>query len=123
MVPRPRGERIPSAVRAVDVRTSKVHARVTGAARVREIVRAFDELPIVQPGDVISCPPDTIHRPTMSLRFLSADGALLARARVPGSFAAGSCAPIEFWIGSHRQKPLSGQIYGSIERVLGVHFV
>ena len=32
----------------------------------------------------------------MSLRFLAADGALLARARVPGSFAAGSCAPIEF---------------------------
>jgi hypothetical protein len=58
----------------------------------------------------------------MSLRFLSADGALLARANVPGSLATGSCAPIEFWIGSRRQKPLSGHLYGRIERLLGVRF-
>jgi hypothetical protein len=122
LVPRPRSEKVPAAVRFVDVRTSKAHVRVTAAAKVRDIVRSVDSLPIVQPGGVYGCPPDTIHRPTMSLRFLSANGALLARARVPGSFAVGSCAPIEFWIGGQRQKPLSGHLYGRIERLLGVRF-
>jgi hypothetical protein len=45
-----------------------------------------------------------------------------ARATVPGSFATGSCAPIRFWIGTRPQKPLSGRIYGRVERVLGVRF-
>lgn len=122
MVPRPASEKVPAGVRKVDVRTSKAHVRVTSGAKVRRIVRLFDALPIVQPDTGYHCPPDTIRRPPMTLRFLSAQGALLARARVPGSFAAGSCAPIEFWIGGHRQKPLSGQLYGRIEQLLGVRF-
>jgi hypothetical protein len=122
LAPRPANENVPSAVRMVDVRTSKAHVRVTAAAKVRELVRSFDALPIVQPGVVFHCGPDTAQRPTMSLRFLSAGGALLGRARVPGSFAAGSCAPIEFWIGGRRQKPLAGHIYGRIEHLLGVRF-
>jgi hypothetical protein len=121
MVPRPASEKVPAAVREVDVRTRKTHVQVTSAAKVRRIVRLFDALPIVQPG-FFGCPPDTIRRPPMSLRFLSARGALLARASVPGSFATGSCAPIEFWIGRHRQKPLSGHLYGQIGRLLGVRF-
>jgi hypothetical protein len=123
MVPRPAGEKLPAAVRVIDVQSRKAHIRVTSETKVRRLVRLFDSLPIVQPGGIYGCPPDTIHRPPLSLRFLSTQGALLARAHVPGSFSSGSCAPIEFWIGSHRQKPLSGQVYGRIERVLGVHFV
>ena len=122
MVPRPASEKVPAAVREVDVRSSKAHVRVTSAAKVRRIVQLFDALPIVQPDSAYHCPPDTIRRPPLSLRFLSARGALLARARVPGSFSVGSCAPIEFWIGSRRQKPLAGHLYTSIERVLGVRF-
>ncbi len=121
VLPRPASEKVPGAVREVGVRTRKAHVRVTSAAKVRRIVRLFDALPVVQPG-FYGCPPDTIRRPAMSLRFLSARGALLARASVPGSFAIGSCAPIEFWIGSHRQKPLSGHLYGQIGRLLGVRF-
>ena len=121
VLPRPAGEKVPAAVREVDVRTRKAHVRVTSAAKVRRIVRLFDALPVVQPG-FYGCPPDTIRRPPMSLRFLSARGALLARASVPGSFSTGSCAPIEFWIGSHRQKPLSGHLYGQIGRLLGLRF-
>jgi hypothetical protein len=34
----------------------------------------------------------------------------------------GACAPIRFWVGSHRQKPLSGHLYAHIERLLGVRF-
>jgi len=109
-------------VRVVDVRTSKANVRVRSAAMVQRIVRLFDSLPIVQPGLVHGCPPDTIIRPPMSIRFLSAQGALLARAQVPGSFAIGACAPIHFRIGGHRQKPLSGRIYGEIGRLLGVRF-
>lgn len=122
MVPRPASEKLPAGVRVVDVRTRKAHVRVTSGAKVRRIVRLFDALPIVQPHSADHCPPDTIRRPPMTLRFLSARGALLARALVPGSFAVGACAPIEFWIGSHRQKPLAGHLYGRIEQLLGVRF-
>lgn len=122
MVPRPPTEKVPAAVREIDVRTSKAHRQVESAAKVRRIVGWFDALPIVQPGGRFGCPPDTVRRPPMSLRFLSAKGVLLARASVPGSFAIGSCAPIEFWIGSHRQKPLSGHLYGRISRLLGTRF-
>ena len=122
MLPRPPTEKLPAAVREIDIRTSKAHHRVESAAKVRRIVRWFDALPIVQPGGRFGCPPDTVRRPPMRLRFLSGQGVLLARASVPGSFATGSCAPIELWIGSHRQKPLSGHLYGRISRLLGVRF-
>jgi hypothetical protein len=122
MLPRPQTEKVPTAVREIDVRTTKAHRRVGSAAKVRRIVRWFDALPIVQPGGRFGCPPDTVRRPPMRLRFLSAQGVLLARASLPGSFAIGSCAPIEFWIGSHRQKPLSGHLYGRISRLLGTRF-
>lgn len=122
LVPRTPSEKIPAGVHEVDVRTSKAHVRVTSAAMVQRLVRLVDSLPIVQPGLVHGCPPDTIIRPPMSIRFLSAHGALLARAQVPGSFAIGACAPIEFWIRGHRQKPLSGHLYGEIGRLLGVRF-
>lgn len=123
LVPRPASEKVPAAVRVIDVQSRKGHIRVTSAAKVRRLVRLFDSLPIVQPGGIYGCPPDTIRRPPLTLRFLSVQGALLARASVPGSFSSGSCAPIKFWIEGRREKPLSGQIYGRIERVLGVHFV
>jgi hypothetical protein len=122
MVPRPPSEKVPAAAREIDVRSSKAHVRVTAAAKVRRIVRWFDALPIVQPGGRFGCPPDTVRRPPMSLRFLSAGRVLLARASVPGSFSTGSCAPIEFWIGSHHQKPLSGHLYTRISRLLHVRF-
>lgn len=120
IVPRPISEKIPAGVHEVDVRTRKANVRVKSAAKVRRLIHLFDALPIVQHPAPPSCPPDTIRRPPLSVRFLSADGITLARATVPGSFASGACGPIQFWIGSHRQKPLSGPLYGRIERVLGV---
>jgi hypothetical protein len=122
IVPRPADETLPAGVREIDVKTSKAHVHVTSKPKVRGIMRLFDALPIVQPGHVPGCPPDTIRRPPMSLRFLSASGVLLARASVPGSFAIGACAPIEFWIGSHREKPLSGHLYDRVEQLLRVRF-
>lgn len=121
MVPRPPAEKVPAAVRVIEVRSRKERHRVTGT-RARSIARLFDALPIVQPGGRYGCPPDTRQRPTLSVRFLSANGVQLARAKVPGSFTSGACAPIEFWIRGRRQKPLSGRVYGRIERLLGVRF-
>ena len=86
--PRPAGEKVPAAVRVIEVQSRKAHIRVTSAAKVRRLVRLFDSLPIVQPGGIYGCLPDTIHGPRLSLRFLSTRGALLARASVPGSFSA-----------------------------------
>jgi hypothetical protein len=121
-LPRPASEKVPAAVREVDVRSRRAHVRVRATVKVQRIVHRLDALPIVQPGRRFGCPADAGRRAPMSLRFLSADGVLLARAHVPGSVATGACAPIEFWIGSHHQKTLSGHLYGRIERLLGVRF-
>jgi hypothetical protein len=123
LVPRPSSEKVPAAVRVIEVRSRRAHVHVTSAAKVRRLVRLFDSLPIVQPGGIYGCPPATIRRPPLTLRFLSVQGALLATASVSGSFSSGSCAPIKFWIEGRPQEPLSGQIYRRIERVLGVRFV
>jgi hypothetical protein len=122
MVPRPPSEKVPAGVHVINVRTSRAHVRVRAAAKLQRIVRLFDSLPIVQPGVVYGCPPDTIIRPPMSIRFLSAKDVPLAHANVPGSYATGACAPIQFWVASHREKPLSGHLYGDMSRLLGVRF-
>lgn len=122
VVPRPASEMVPASVREVDVGTSHAHVRVTAPAKVRLLVRWFDSLPIVQPGAVYHCPVETARRATMRLGFRSADGGLLARASVPGARVSGYCASIQFWIGSHREQPLSGHLYRRIERLLGGRF-
>jgi hypothetical protein len=122
VVPRSQKEKVPAAVREVDVATRKAHVRVTAPAKVQHIVRWFDALPIVQPGVNYHCLPDTRPGTVMALRFLSAAGTLLARASVPDVAVSGPCAPIHFWIGSHPQKPLSGHLYGRVERLLAVRF-
>ena len=123
VVSRPPSEKVPSAVREVDVRSSRAYVRVTAAATVRRIVWWFDELPIVQPGGTYHCPPDSGKEAAMTLRFRSANGALLAHARVPHAALDGICAPTEFWIGDHREKPLRGErLYERVSRLLGVRF-
>ncbi len=48
----PRAEKVPAAVRVIDVQSRRAHIRVTSAAKVRRLVRLFDSLPIVQPGGI-----------------------------------------------------------------------
>ena len=122
LVPRPSSEKVPAAVRVIEVRSRRAHVHVTSAGKVRRLVRLFDSLPILQPEVIFGCREDAIGRPPLSLWFLSAHGAVLARARVPGSPTAGLCAPIRLWIGSRRPKLLSGRVYERIEQVLGVRF-
>lgn len=123
LVPRPPSESVPPAVREVDVQSSRARVRVTAAATVRHIVRSFDTLPIVQPGRTYHCPPMTRRRETMTLRFLSAGGALLAHARVPDAPMNGFCAPILFWIGPHHETPLGGsRFFDRMSRLLHVRF-
>jgi hypothetical protein len=138
MVPRPRSERAPTSVRSVAVTLrmgsgpggmKHEHAHTylfTHAAKVTSIVNAFDALPIAQPGLVYSCPAMIAHMPLLSVRFISGAGFTLGRALVnvyPGSDGASgwnACDPIDFWIGSRRQTPLTSHTFvKQIGRLIG----
>lgn len=129
MVPRPAGERVPAGVRRVVVslrigrgpdgmrhQHNHVHA-LTSAPTVAKVVAELNSLPISQPGLMYMCPAIFNGRPQLTLRFLSAAGATLARTQVsvyPGRHGASgwtSCDPIQFWIGAHRQTSLTSHTF------------
>jgi hypothetical protein len=78
-------ERVPAGVREVEVSKPSGTRRVTAARKVREIVRWFDALPVVQPTvGFISCPAMFPGRPAVTVQFRGARGAVLVSARSPG---------------------------------------
>lgn len=125
VVTRPRTEAVPAGVREVDVRDAgRLAGRFTEPAQVAKIVRWLDALPIVQPGAAFSCPM-LVYGPVVKLDLRSADGALLAQARMPmrfrdGSLVSTACTAIEFSIGGRRQTPLvGGRFLLRLEHLLG----
>lgn len=129
MVPRPLSERVPVGVRAVAVRLrigsgpgGLKHQRthdylIRHATTVAAIVRAFNAMPISQPGLAYSCPGIFAGMPRLTLRFLSAGGGTLARAQVnvyPGASGGSGwtgCDPIAFWIGARSQTSLTSHTF------------
>ena len=82
---RPAAERVPDGVREVEVSKPSRRRSVTAARKVREIVRWFEALPVVQPTvGIFSCPAIFPGRPVVTVQFRSARGAVLVRARAPG---------------------------------------
>lgn len=129
MVPRPLNERVPSAVRSVAI-TLRVGVGTGGmkhqhtrrylferAATVSSIVNAFDAMPISQPSLFYSCPAMFAGMPSLTLQFRSSTGATLAHASVhvyPGPNGASGwigCDPIDFWIGTRQQSPLTSHTF------------
>jgi hypothetical protein len=125
--PRSPREVVPVGVREIDITGGGVSRHVDRPARVRRIVRWFDALNIVQPGQpAVSCP--LILASQVKVSFRSRSGAQLARALVPSSPANG-CNPIRFFIGGEGQTPLIDGTPGRgkafvrrVERLLGVRF-
>jgi hypothetical protein len=104
---RPQNEVVPASVREIDVRRLHGASRsVTDPRKVTRIIRWFDALPIVQP-NTYYCPAMLGPRVIATFAFRDASGALLARARSPGSAACGSA--IDFSIGGRPQTPLLGR--------------
>ena len=101
--PRSPQEKLPANVRKIAVTAPKVSIVATDSADVEQIVRWFDALPVTPPGVAALCP--VIGGPTLTLRFLSAAGHVLAEALVP-EHGASVCDAIELTIGGHRQTPL-----------------
>lgn len=141
MVPRPLSERLPAGVGSVAARLrigsglggmKHQHTHVyllTHSTTVAAIVNAFNAMPISQPGIAYSCPAIFAGMPRLTLRFLSQGGATLARAQVnvyPGRHGASgwnSCDPIEFWIGTKSQTPLTSHAFVKrIAKLTGADF-
>lgn len=96
--------RIPAGVRTIDVYSSRgVSREVTDQAKVAKIVRWFDALPKAPRGVVYSCPL-IVFKPPTTFDFRAANGALLARARTPGSAACGFS--LDYSVGGHAERPV-----------------
>lgn len=136
-VPRPRREQLPAGVRSLavalrigsgvggmkDQRTRTV--RLTAPATVASIVKAFNALQIMQPGQMYMCTALFPGRPLLTLRFMGASS-MLARAQVyvyPGRDGASgwnNCDAIQFWIHGKQQTPLISRTFvGYVGRLLG----
>ncbi len=113
--------RIPSGVRAIDVhRSHGVTRQVTDPAKVAQIVRWFDDLPVA-PHRVYYCPLMR-YKPPTTLEFRTASGTVLARARTPGSAACG--ASFDYSVRGRAQKPvLARHFLERVGRLLGMRLV
>ncbi|MHB1567684.1 MAG: hypothetical protein ACYCXW_10335 [Solirubrobacteraceae bacterium] len=122
-MPRPAGERIPAGVHEVDVTRQKlghiarVSISLTKPATVQRVISAIDQLPIVQPGAVESCPAERAQ-PTVTINFHRGHGTpVLARATYTGA-----CGGMAFSIHGKSQTPLANgyTLIHELEQVAGV---
>jgi hypothetical protein len=123
--PRSPRERVPAETTEIVLRAPKVSTRVTDPARVTQIVRLFDALPISPPGIAVPCP--LAVGPDITLSFRNAEGDRLARAKLPPS-ASWICNSIAFSIGGRPQQPLIDRTRRPsfvlrLQQLLGIHLI
>jgi len=120
------GERVPARVAAVDVRSSRGASRhVTDPVKVVKLVRWFDALPRLRPGDLRYCPMIRLGGPIVSFAFRHPSGHVVARGKVVDAFRglSGPCNPIVFRIRGHRETLLlGGRFLLRVQRLLDVRF-
>jgi hypothetical protein len=102
--------------------------RFTHAAKASSIVGAFDAMPVTQPSVIFGCPVMIPGMPVLTLRFVSGAGTTLARAQVnvhvgsEGGSGSTTCDPIDFWIGTRRQTPLTSHTFvKQIAKLIGAN--
>jgi hypothetical protein len=109
LTPRPNWERVPSGAHAVTItavgpsggQATRTLGTVTSAAKVKQVIRVIDSLPIVQPGTVIGCPAILSTSTMLRLSFSATAGSTpLAVATETG------CDGITFTVGRRTGDPL-----------------
>jgi len=123
--PRSPRERVPSGVAEIDISAPRFSRTVTETAKVRQIVRWFNALPIYPPGVGAYCPLIAFSR--IRFTFRDASGGRVASASVP-RVKAGICDAITFAIHGKQQTSLVDQAHrhGFVDRVqklLGAHLL
>ncbi len=98
---------------------------MTDPAKVAEIIRWFDALPLSPPGIAVACPLGPGADITLSFR--STNGTWLARATLPPT-SANICDTIDFQIGGRAEKPLIDSGVGDsfvrrLQDILGVQLI
>lgn len=116
IIPRPRGERIPTRARIVEVAVARPAAAalvtriVTDRRRVRRIAGLIDRLQTVQP-EAINCPSFPTNAPVVTFTFRAATGGpVLADASEPAYATEPTtpCDPMTITIQGRRWTPLLG---------------
>jgi hypothetical protein len=125
IIPRPASEVVPAGAQVVQVTrtgSAPISRTVTAPAKVQEIVRLLDRLQTVQPG-VEACGTWVGSPPMVHLGFRTADGRLLAQARMLAyNVPADPCNDMGFMIGTRHERPLlaGGRFLHQVGRVIGV---
>jgi hypothetical protein len=108
LTPRPIWERVPPSARALTItavnlsgKTKRTLGTVTSAAKLTQVIRLINSLPIIQPGTVIGCPAILSTSTFIRLSFgVTASSTPLAVATETG------CDGIAFTVGSRTGGPL-----------------
>jgi len=124
--PRAPSEKLPAATAKIDVKGHKVSRTVTDPAKVADIVRWFDALPVSPPGVAVMCP--LTLGPRVRFVFRSANGTRFASASAPTVGKAWICSTISFSIHGKPQTALVDSSRGCgfvyrVQRLLGVRLL
>jgi hypothetical protein len=133
IIPRPRGERIPSGARLLAVTVARPGARalvkriVTNPGRVHRIATMINRLQTTQP-EAIDCPSYPADAPVVTFTFRAAPGgAVLTRAGEPAYATEPTtpCDPMTIVIEGRRWTPLLGgaSVVQAAQRILRVKLV
>jgi hypothetical protein len=127
IIPRPRSEKVPGAVKTIGIvrrvprQPPTISRTVTNQDSVGRIIELVNRLLTVQPG-VSSCGVWT--GPIVTFRFMGAGGRVLAEASMPAyNGQASACNDMSFTISARNQTPLlaGGRFLRQVGRIIGAH--
>lgn len=136
LVPRSSSERVPRSVRALQITRSSsqtgqgtteglaITFKITDGAKIDQITRWIDALPIVQPG-ATACPSQPLHPPRVRFAFLSASGKPLASAAEAANIRepTTACDAMTFTVRGRAQPALlnGAQFLAHVDQLLHLH--
>jgi hypothetical protein len=117
--PRTEAQMVPAHTYVIWVRTGSTtrHIREFQPLAGR-IIRKFDSLEVVQPGQAYSCPAFRSRRPPITIEFHAFDPRSVAHAIVPGSGFSTPCDPIVFTVDGRATQLVGGDFASWLRGVL-----
>ncbi|MGC9220835.1 MAG: lipoprotein [Solirubrobacteraceae bacterium] len=130
VITRDSNERIPSNVSKIEITVTNGNGRkahqltITKHRTVRDVVRLYNSLGVIQPATILGCPPEITG--SLTVRFYKPPADEVATAispndgnpSWPASAAVWACFPIKITLAQHRAPSLSGNVITPLARLL-----